>query len=442
MTTTSTATTTVTVDGIGPVPLTVTERGGGRPFLVLHGGAGPQSVDGFAELLATSGPAQVLVPVHPGFGGTERPPGLDSMKGLARLYAGLLEERDLTRRDGDRQLDRRLDRRGDGPAGHSRSACRPVDAAGLQIQSHPSADFFSLTMGQVAALSYYRPDAFRIDVASLPEPAKAMMAGNRAALQRYGGAGIADPGLLGRLPAVTVPTLVVWGEADRMIPIQHGQAYAAGHPRGPVPAHPGGRSPAPAGNPGSAGPGRPGVQPGPRGGLTAAPGLHQRATPAAGNLRKQAAPCQTFPSWARRTASWRCRGRSSCASWRTAVPRPTGWGWPRSPSPRIPRGRRSTGTPATMRASSWCGTVRFTVGEKSYDAPPRTLVMIPPGAPHTFANPGDEPAVILNTFTPDLYLQYFRDLRDMAASGQPPPAGAIESVMARYATVPATGFAP
>ncbi len=36
------------------------------------------------------------------------------------------------------------------------------------------------------------------------------------------------------------------------------------------------------------------------------------------------------------------------------------------------------------------GTVRFTVGEKAYDAPPRTLVMIPPGAPHTFANPGDE----------------------------------------------------
>ena len=34
------------------------------------------------------------------------------------------------------------------------------------------------------------------------------------------------------------------------------------------------------------------------------------------------------------------------------------------------------------------GTVRFTSGEKSFDAPPRTLVMVPPGAPHTFANPG------------------------------------------------------
>ena len=61
------------------------------------------------------------------------------------------------------------------------------------------------------------------------------------------------------------------------------------------------------------------------------------------------------------------------------------------------------------------GTVRFTRGETSYDAPTGTLVMVPPGAPHTFANPGDEPAVMLNTFTPDLYVQYFRDIRDLIA---------------------------
>lgn len=40
------------------------------------------------------------------------------------------------------------------------------------------------------------------------------------------------------------------------------------------------------------------------------------------------------------------------------------------------------------------GTVRFTVGEKSYDAGAGTFVMVPPGAPHTFANPGDQPAVM------------------------------------------------
>ena len=64
--------------------------------------------------------------------------------------------------------------------------------------------------------------------------------------------------------------------------------------------------------------------------------------------------------------------------------------------------------------------------------------MVPPGAPHTFANPGEEPAVILNTFTPDLYVQYFRDLRELTAAGQPPSAEAIVDVMARYATEPAT----
>ena len=83
------------------------------------------------------------------------------------------------------------------------------------------------------------------------------------------------------------------------------------------------------------------------------------------------------------------------------------------------------------------GTVRFTVGDQFHDVPARTLVMVPPGAPHTFANPGDVPAVMLNTFTPDLYVQYFRDLRDLIASGQPLTPGAITGVMARYATTPA-----
>ena len=83
------------------------------------------------------------------------------------------------------------------------------------------------------------------------------------------------------------------------------------------------------------------------------------------------------------------------------------------------------------------GTVRFTVGEKSYDAPARSLVMVPPGAPHTFANAGDEPAVLLNTFTPDLYVQYFRDLHDMITSGGPLSPEVIAGVMARYATTPA-----
>src|SRR5579864_3033975 len=87
------------------------------------------------------------------------------------------------------------------------------------------------------------------------------------------------------------------------------------------------------------------------------------------------------------------------------------------------------------------GTARFTVGETTYDAPAGTFVMIPPGAPHTFANPGGQAVVLLNTFTPDQYVQYFRDLRDVIAAGRELTPEATVQVMSRYATVPATAFA-
>ncbi|MFE2850045.1 cupin domain-containing protein [Streptomyces lavendulae] len=87
------------------------------------------------------------------------------------------------------------------------------------------------------------------------------------------------------------------------------------------------------------------------------------------------------------------------------------------------------------------GTVRFTVGDEEHDATAGTLVMVPPGAPHTFANTTDQPAVMLSTFTPDLYVQYFRDLQDLFAGGRAPTPRANAEVMDRYATEPATGYA-
>jgi mannose-6-phosphate isomerase-like protein (cupin superfamily) len=87
------------------------------------------------------------------------------------------------------------------------------------------------------------------------------------------------------------------------------------------------------------------------------------------------------------------------------------------------------------------GTARFTVGDTSYDAAPGTLVMVPPGAPHTFANLGEEPVVLLNTFTPDLYVRYFRDLGQMIADGRPLTAESTEQAMSRYATETAADYA-
>jgi pimeloyl-ACP methyl ester carboxylesterase len=231
MTTSTTETASVTLDGIGPVPVTFTERGHGHPFLLLHGGAGPQSVAGFADLLAGRGGARVITPTHPGFNATPRPDLLDSVPALGRLYSGLVDELDLT---GVTVIGNSI---GGWIAAEVALLANPrissvvlVDAAGLQIEAHPSPDFFSLTLDQVTDLSYYNPDAFRLDLSSLPEQQKAMMAANRAALGVYTSTGMADPSLLGRLPAVAIPALVVWGAADRMFPREHGQAYAAAIP--------------------------------------------------------------------------------------------------------------------------------------------------------------------------------------------------------------------
>ena len=105
-----------------------------------------------------------------------------------------------------------------------------VDAVGIEVPGHPVVDFFALTMDEVARHSYHDPDRFRIDVDALPPAAREMMAGNRATLAVYGGQTMTDATLADRLADLKVPTLVVWGEADRIADPDYGRAYAEAIP--------------------------------------------------------------------------------------------------------------------------------------------------------------------------------------------------------------------
>ena len=230
--TSSTTTQTLSVDGVGSLPVTFTERGSGQPFLLLHGGAGPLSVAGFADQLASSGPARVITPVHPGFDGTPRPKEL-TIGSLAAVYSQLIRDLGLTGvcvigNSIGGWIAAELAVAESAVADRRVSWVVLVDAAGLQIDAAPIPDFFALTMDQVADLSYFRPEAFRID--PVTDERKAALARNRAALAAYGGTAMADPTLLDRIPSITIPTLVIWGAADRMVPSEHGQAYAGGIP--------------------------------------------------------------------------------------------------------------------------------------------------------------------------------------------------------------------
>lgn len=220
---------TIAVPGIGATSVTFTEAGTGRPVLLLHGGGGPLTVGGFATALADSprAEARVVTPVHPGFADTPRPETLVDIRGLAATYVALLDDLDL----------RDVTVVGNSIGGwiaaemaligsHRVSGFILVDAVGIQVEGHPVADFFSLTLPQVADLSYHEPDKFRIDPSALSAEQQTALAGNRAALELYAGRSMTDPTLRGRLGAVDAPALVVWGEADRIADPDYGRAYA------------------------------------------------------------------------------------------------------------------------------------------------------------------------------------------------------------------------
>ncbi len=227
----STATRAVATAGIGPVEVTIDDYGTGPPFLLLHGGAGPQSVTGFAERFAAAHDVHVLAPTHPGFGGTPRPGTLATIPGLAALYGALLDQLGLT--------DVTVIGNSVGGwitaelallASPRVSGIVLIDAVGIDVPGHPVADFFSLTMDQVFALSFHNPEPFRFDPASLPPAAQALAAGNRAALAAYAGASMSDPALAPRLATLAIPALVLWGEDDGIVDTGYGRAYAAAIP--------------------------------------------------------------------------------------------------------------------------------------------------------------------------------------------------------------------
>jgi pimeloyl-ACP methyl ester carboxylesterase len=105
-----------------------------------------------------------------------------------------------------------------------------VDAVGIEAEGHPVTDIFMLSLDELARLSYHDPAAFRIDPDAMTQAQRAVMAANRAALAVYGGPRMADPALRGRLAAISVPALVVWGESDQIVDPGYGRAFAAAIP--------------------------------------------------------------------------------------------------------------------------------------------------------------------------------------------------------------------
>jgi pimeloyl-ACP methyl ester carboxylesterase len=217
----------VPLAGYGRVDLVVDDRGEGDPFLLLHGGAGPMSMARFAGMLVERHHVRVITPTHPGFARTKRPDALNSIKGLAQLYASLLNEL------GVNNVTVIGNSVGGWIAAELAALASPrigsvilVGATGADIPGHPIPDTSKLTLEQIMSLSYDNPGPFALNPAAMTDDQRAVMASNRAALQAYAPQST-DSTLAGRLAKVAVPVLVISGESDRIVNPDYGRAYAA-----------------------------------------------------------------------------------------------------------------------------------------------------------------------------------------------------------------------
>ncbi|MFE5209322.1 cupin domain-containing protein [Streptomyces sp. NPDC056600] len=72
-------------------------------------------------------------------------------------------------------------------------------------------------------------------------------------------------------------------------------------------------------------------------------------------------------------------------------------------------------------------------GSRVVRAGPGTVIAVPPGCPHAFANPTDTPArMFFQASPPPDHERYFEELLEILAAGGSPDEAAIEALRARY----------
>jgi pimeloyl-ACP methyl ester carboxylesterase len=207
-------------------------RGAGQPLVFLHGAGGHTGWMEFLEELSTR--FEVLAPEHPGFGQSDDPPWLDDIADLAYFYLDFLTTLGLDR----------VHLMGTSLGGWIaaelavRNTARLasltlVGAVGITAGGKPIPDIFRMPDAENLQRFYADPDraARRLrDLAgAYADPANmSIVAKNRATVMRLAyRPRFHNPGLVKWLHRIDVPTLLVWGAKDGLVPPRFGEAYRA-----------------------------------------------------------------------------------------------------------------------------------------------------------------------------------------------------------------------
>jgi pimeloyl-ACP methyl ester carboxylesterase len=200
-------------------------KGSGEPLLFLHGAAGAGAWLPFMEMLSQG--YDVIVPEHPGFGGSDTPEWLDTVGDLAFFYLDLIEHLGLA------QVHLVGTSIGGWIAAElaTRNCAKIktltlVAPAGIHLKGVKKGDMFMWSPEETVQNLFHNQEIAR----AMPQPANddelLMVLKNRLMTAKLGWQPrFYNPHLRKWLHRVNVSTLVIWGDDDKLIPPAYGPAY-------------------------------------------------------------------------------------------------------------------------------------------------------------------------------------------------------------------------
>lgn len=217
---------------VNGVKLELRDIGKGRPLLFLHPGHPSGRLPGNAPvLLRLAEKFRVIAPTHPGFGREAAPDSLTTVEDLSYLYLELLDALDV--KDAvvvGASLGGWIAASMAIKSTSRMSRLVFVNPLGIKMggrEARDIADIYAIFDKEIAALAYADAKLGMPDRASLSEDEFLFMAKSREATARYAWSPyMHDPKLKGRLYRIKIPTLVLAGEADRIVVPGYAKAFA------------------------------------------------------------------------------------------------------------------------------------------------------------------------------------------------------------------------
>ena len=211
------------------IELETVRRGAGRPILLLHGFQTIDPAARFLDLLARHG--EIIAPSSPGFGKSSRPKDFDTVYDLVHLY---LELADTLSPEKVTLIGLSF---GGWLAAEVGAACSDrlrklvlVDPVGIKVSGPDTPDIldiFNRSPDDVRQKSWHDPDRFAPDFNAMSDEALTVYARNREALCLYAWHPyMYNPQLPRWLGRIKVPTLLLWGDSDRVVTPDYGRAYS------------------------------------------------------------------------------------------------------------------------------------------------------------------------------------------------------------------------